>query len=271
MKLLTLIFVSVLGVNIQPACQAQTAVVTGTATVNGQQESANITITLLPKSTASVTFPTGTLNTIPGGTINTTIVSNTTRLQPAALQFTISGPSGIFSAIVVTTGAGATAAGKSITCAAGTPPAGTIQQVCILAGINQTTIPTGAVVANVQVTLQASAAAGNATLTLSAFTAANLFGNTMLASITVPTVTVNVSPTMAMSCLPDTASVANPVVNQVEPGEVLTCSASFSSAVTAATTVSLSSNDTVSPGMTVPASIVIASGTTSQTFAATGI
>ena len=270
MKLLTALVFTLLLVGMA-AC-AQTVTVTGTATINGQQESANVTLTVLPKSTVSLALPTSATNTTAGSTVNLVIVMTTTRMQPAALQFSVSGPSATFSSLTVTAGAGATAAGKSITCAAPTTPvAGTLTQICILAGVNQNTIPTGAQIANVAAVVLASAPAGSVSITLSALTVSNLFGNAMVSAISTATAPVVVSPSMAITCAPDTNSVPNALPNQFEPGEPLTCTVTLSSAVTAATTVTLSSSSIVDPGATVPASAAIASGATSQTFTATGI
>ncbi len=251
---------------------AQTATVTGTATINGSPESANVTLTILPKSTVSIALPTSATNTTAGSTVNLVIVMTTTRMQPAALQFSVSGPSTTFSSLTVTAGAGATAAGKSITCAAPTTPvAGTVQQNCVLAGVNTTTIPTGAQIATVAAVVLATAPAGTVSVTLSALTVSNVFGYGMVSTISTATASVVVSPTMALNCAPDTNSVPNALANQLEPGEQLTCSVTLSAPVTAATTVTLSSSATLDPGATVPASVSIASGATSQTFTATGI
>jgi len=173
----------------------------------------------------------------------------------------------------VTTGAAATAAAKTVTCAVPTnppPPAGTTQLNCVLAGINNTTMANGTI-ANVGAVLASTAPAGTATITLSNVNVANAFGNAILSSIAAATLTLTVSPTMAMNCAPDINSVPTGVANQVEPGEVLTCLVTFSSNLTNATTVTLSSNDIVSLGVTVPASVIVASGAATQTFLATGI
>jgi hypothetical protein len=254
-------------------CGAQTAVVTGTATVGGQPETASVTLTILPKSTVTITLPVSGVSGLPGATINFAIQSSTSRLQPAAEQFVLSAPSATVASFTVTAGASATAAAKTLTCAVPTsppPPAGTTQLNCVLAGINNTTMANGTI-ANVGAVLASTAPTGTATISLSNVSVANAFGNAILSSISAPTLTVTVSPTMAMTCAPDVNSVPNAVANQIEPGEVLTCSVTFSSSLAAATTVTLSSNDVVSPGVTVPASVIIASGATSQTLQATGI
>ena len=250
---------------------AQTVTVMGTATINGQAESANATLTILPKSTVSLALPTSATNTTAGSTVNLVIVMSTTRMQPAALQFSVSGPSATFSSLTVTAGADATAAGKTIGCAV-VPPgtSGVIQTNCVLTGMNQTTIPTGSKIANVAATVLAAAPAGSVSVTLSGLTVSNFFGNAMASAISTTTTSVVVSPTMALNCMPDTNSVPNALPNQIEPGEQLTCTVTLSSA-TSATTVTLSSSAIVDPGATVPASVAIASGATSQTFTVTGI
>lgn len=252
---------------------AQTAVITGTATVNGQPETASVTITLLPKSTVTISLPSSGVSGTPSTTVNFAIQSSTSRLQPAAEQFTLSAPSATIASFTVTAGAAATAAAKTISCAIPTnppPPTGTTQLNCVVAGINTTTMANGTI-ANVAAVLASTAPAGTATITLSGISVSNAAGNAILSSISVPTLTLTVSPTMAMTCAPDTNSVPNAVANQAEPGEPITCSATFSSALSAATVVTLVSNATVSPGVTVPASVTVASGASSQTFTATGI
>lgn len=270
MKLLTALVFTLLLVGMA-AC-AQTVTVTGTATISGQPESANVTLTILPKSTVSLALPTSATNTTAGSTVNLIVVMSTTRMQPAALQFSVSGPSSTFSSLTVTAGAGATAAGKSITCAPpSTTVSGTIQQNCVLAGVNTNTIPTGAQIANVAAVLLATAPAGTVSVTLSGLTVSNVFGNAMVSAISTATSSVVISPTMAITCAPDTNSVPNALPNQLEPGEQLTCTATLSSAASAATTVTLTSSSTVDPGATVPTSVSIVSGATSQTFTVTGI
>jgi len=256
------------------ACAAQnTATVTGTATVNGQPETASVIITLLPKSTVTFSLPASGVSGIPAATVNFALQSVTSRLQPAAEQFTLSAPSTVIASFAITAGPVATAAAKTATCAVPTsppPPTGTTQLNCVVAGINSTTMANG-VIANVAAVLATTAPAGSATITLSGVSVSNAFGVAILSSIAVPTLTVTVSPTMAMTCAPDTNGVPNAVANQIEPGEVLTCSVTFSAALSASTSVALSSNATVSPGVTVPATMTVSSGSIAQTFLATGI
>ena len=64
MKLLTVLVFTLLLVGMA-AC-AQTVTVTGTATISGQPESANVTLTILPKSTVSLALPTSATNTTAG-------------------------------------------------------------------------------------------------------------------------------------------------------------------------------------------------------------
>jgi hypothetical protein len=74
---------------------------------------------------------------------------------PAALQWNLSYPTAAVTSITVSTGAAATAAGKTVTCA----PAGTGTYPCVLTGLNQNGIADGTV-ATANITL-ASGATGD--------------------------------------------------------------------------------------------------------------
>lgn len=245
---------------------AQTATLTGTAL----GESSNVTITLLPRSTDSYSFSTSAVNGVANGTVVFNVSASTTRLEPAALQFTLSAPATSVSSFSVTTGAAATAASKTTTCAVPTnppPPTGTTQVNCLVAGINTNAVANG-VIANVTATLPATPASG--TITLSAPVSSNVAGNAITAVISGGLIALTANPTLAVVCVADPATLA-PVAGQLEPGEVLSCAVTLSTSLTTATVVTLTSSATVSPGFTVPASVTIAAGATSASFQITGI
>lgn len=238
-----------------------------TATANGQSGSA--VITLLPKSTDSFSVSTSSIAVTAGSTASFSISAATTRLEPAGLQFNISAPSAVVSAFNITVGSAATAASKTISCAA-TPslPAGTIGQTCIIAGLNQNSIVNG-VIANVGVTV-AAGATGSGVITVSNPSAVNVAGNTITATIASGNVTLAVAATVSVTCAAD-PNTLTPTANTIEPGEVINCSATLSSAATTNTTVTLTATSTTSPGITIPTSVTIAGGSAGVTFQVTGI
>ncbi len=242
---------------------AQTATLTGTE--NGQTSTA--TINLVTPSTDTYNFNTASVSGVASGTVSFTVNAATTRLQPAGLQFTISGPAASIASFSFTASATVAAAGKTISCApVATPPAGLIQSVCLISG-GLTSVPNGAI-ASVVVTLTATPI--NGTITLSAPVSVNVNGNAINAVVSGTGVAFAIQPTLAINCAAD-PNTLTPTANTIEKGEILTCTVTLSAVQTAATTVTLTSSATVSPGFTVPANVIVASGTSSTTFQITGI
>jgi trimeric autotransporter adhesin len=170
--------------------------------------------------------------------------------QAAALQWTLTYPSGSVTALSVAAGPALTAAGKTVTCA---DAGGT--DICLATGVDSQVIPDG-IAATVSVTLAstASSAAVTTSNTLGATTDGSLISFSS-GSGTASIQTVTQSSLSGLSCSP----------SSLGPGGQTTCTVTLSAAASADTTVTLSADSTV----TVPASVSVAAGASTATFTAT--
>ena len=164
----------------------------------------------------------------------------------ATLQWTLNFPAASVPTLTAAAGPALTAAGKSLSCTRG---AGSY--TCIAYGLNAIAIGNG-VVAVISAT-----ASQSAPVTVTNYIAANPAGDFQAITATGGTITVP-SPTAVLSSLS-----CNPT-SLTGPGSS-TCTVALSGAATAATAVSLSSNNTA---VVVPQSVTVASGSTSAQFSA---
>jgi len=204
----------------------------------------------LPKSTVTFGFSAGPAVSI-----------STSRMPAAAVQFDILYPASV-TALTVTAGPAATAAGKSIAC--NLVSAGDTR--CIVSAANQNLILNG-VVANISATANAPS-----TLTLSGAVASSVAGGGLTTTISQATTTV--SPALAIQgtlCVipPYDSGNGNPVgTYSIEPGESTNCTATLNQiAPTGGYTGTISAS---AAGLTLPASTAIAGGQTSAQFTVTG-
>jgi len=204
----------------------------------------------LPKSTITFGFSTGPAVSI-----------STSRMPPAAVQFDILYPASV-TALTVTAGPAATAAGKTVAC--NLVSAGDTR--CIVSAANQNLILNG-VVANIAATANAAS-----TLTLSGAVASGVGGAGLTTVISQATATV--SPALAIQgtiCVipPYDSGNGDPVgTYSIEPGESTNCTATLNQvAPTGGYTGTISAS---AAGLMLPASTVIAAGQTSAQFTVTG-
>src|SRR5580658_4681167 len=110
-------------------------------------------------SAQNVGFSIGSGSATPGGTAVLNIsIASTGGAQPAAVQWTLGYSATDISSITVTTGAAATAAGKSVTCSSVSGG-----MTCLVFGLNTTVIADGVVA---QATVQVAAGTTDATTSL---------------------------------------------------------------------------------------------------------
>jgi len=208
----------------------------------------------LPVSTVTYSIDSVTAT---AGTAVLNISIATSRMPPAGLQFDLLYPSTV-TALTVTAGPVSTAASKAIAC--NVVSAG--DERCIVSGVNQNTIANG-----VAAIVSATVTAGS-TITISAPVTASVAG-TALTSVLNPAIgSIAVPPVVSsVTCVVPAwdSSDGNPAgTYDIEPGEVTTCTVTlsqpagaggFSAAVTAG-----------APGLAVPPSIVVPSGSSTITF-----
>jgi hypothetical protein len=187
---------------------------------------------------------------------------------PAALQWNLSYPTAAVTSITVSTGAAATAAGKTVMCA----PAGTGSYACVLAGFNQNGIADGTV-ATANITL-ASGATGDVQIGVGSALGATALGTAQAVTATGNTIHVGGTPPPPPPPPPPPAtpvlsgfSCALPSNGQFNPGNTATCTVALSAAATAATDVALTSDH--QHIVQVPSTVTIATGSTSASFTAT--
>jgi hypothetical protein len=171
--------------------------------------------------------------------------------SPAALEWTFQYSSADFTAVNAVAGPAAVAAGKTINCASAAS-----SYTCVLWGMNTNAIANGVVAT---VTLNASATAASSstiqvTLPLAASGVAGELGTTATGA-TVAIAAANLF--SGMACSPGTV---------VTPGST-TCTVSLKSAATAPVTVTLGVGSTAAQ-VTIPSSVVIATGASSVNFTA---
>jgi hypothetical protein len=232
---------------------------TATVTAVGAGQTQTVTFNLLPKSVITVGFVTSAGTTPAGATVNVDLSMATTRLQAAGVQFTLTAPIASVTSFTVSPGPTATAAAKTVTCAAATTIGTSIQQNCLVTGLNQNTMGNG-VFAHLAIAVPATAPAGVAAVTFSNFVASNVFGRAISGTVNAGTFSITVVPTMTLTC----------AALSVEPGEDVVCTVKFSVAVAADVSVAVSTNTPGVPGLIVPTSVTVAAGATSQNFVVTG-
>ena len=202
-----------------------------------------------------------TLTLVPANTNPSTSVSMNLALvsggAPAALQWNLSYPTAAVTGITVSTGAAATAAGKTVTCA----PAGTGTYACVLEGLNQNGIADGTV-ATANITLT-SGATGDVQIGVGSALGATALGAAQAVTATGNTIHVGRTPPATLSFF----SCTLPSNGQFRPGDTATCTVALSAAATAAADVALASDH--QRIVQVPSTVTIAAGSTSASFTAT--
>lgn len=214
------------------------------------------TATIIHKSSL-VTFSIGS-GTIDGaGLVALPIsINSKTGQLPAGVQFELSWLSADVASVTLSLGPAATAAQKTITCAA--QPTSPPSQKCIVVGLNQNGITDGVIAfANVQTSL-----------TSQATTATALFG-AVSADIAGSLITSTIAPgggVISMPALLATLVCAQP---DIWAGLTVSCSASLNKpAPTGGAAIALSSDSAL---VTTPASLQIAAGAKAGTFSITGM
>jgi hypothetical protein len=139
-----------------------------------------------PAYSQSVTLTTGSGSGAPGATVNIGIsVASSGGAQPAGLQWTLSYSSADISNITVTADSAATSAGKSVSCSSSSG-----STICVIFGLNTTTIANGSVaVASFQIAPASQAA--SIPIQISGVVAATSGGGSITASGAGGTITVN--------------------------------------------------------------------------------
>ena len=213
------------------------------------------TIVLLGLQTVAfgqnVTLSLGSTTGTAGGTVVLPInLTSAGGAQTSGLQWTFTYSSDI-TGVTVAAGSSSTAAGKSVTCNG-------IGNPCIVAGFNSTVIPDGPVAT---ATFQISAAPSNnpITIQLSGVVASTASGTSIPSSGVSGSITLPVSVSFStLNCSPLTIN--TPGTNS--------CTVSLNGTAPAGGfPISLSSNNT---NLTVPSSVTVAAGQTSNSFTATG-
>lgn len=176
---------------------------------------------------------------------------------PSALQFALGFQSADFSSVTVVAGPAAAGAGKSISC---NPVTGRVR--CVLWGMNKTAVGNG-VLATVTVVPSLTSSLASRPISIGEVTSAAVGGALVpLNAATGGSVQVigtgggaGAATLSSVKCYP----------NPIGPGAASTCSVVLSGGATAATVIAIFDN---SPALTVPASVTIAAGQSSATFAA---
>jgi uncharacterized protein (TIGR03437 family) len=187
----------------------------------------------------------------PGGTLALNLVLNAGSTQPAAVQWTLNYDPAIITGFIISNGAGAAAASKSLACSSGS---GT--STCLVAGLNQNVIANGTV-AVVNVTLS-GAASGTVPIGVAGVVAAAPDGSSIAASGTGGNISLVLpNPLHSVACNPsslNSASTSTCTVTLTQP------------ASTGGAMVTLSSNNAM---LSVPASVMVPAGSSSANFTAT--
>jgi hypothetical protein len=182
-----------------------------------------------------------------GSVVNLNLSLTSTVSQPAAVQWTVTYLTSDFSALTVTAGAVATAAGKSISC---NNTSGVSK--CVVYGVNSNTMASG-VVATLAFTISGSTTNTSSAIQVTNQTSATLAGLAMTSSASGSTVTI--LPTVTgISCTPDS----------VIPPAPSTCLVTISSAAPSGGTSVALSDDT--PNAIIQPTLSIPTGATSASF-----
>lgn len=184
---------------------------------------------------------------VAGSVVNLSLSLSSTVTQPSAVQWKMTYSTSDFSALTVSIGAAATAAGKTISC---NNTAGV--STCVVSGINVNTIANG-VVATMAFTISSTAPDASSAIPLSNGKSVSAGGSTISTTATGGTVTI-IETVTGMSCTPDS----------VIPPAPSTCLVTISSPAPAGgTAVSLSSN---SPNAIVQPTLAVPAGFSSASF-----
>ncbi len=191
-------------------------------------------------------------STTPGGTTSVNLsLTSAAGNAPAAVQWTLTYPASNVSAVAVSTGSAATAAGKSVSCSGGS---GSYR--CLVKGMNSTSISDG-VVAVVSVTMSSSAA--STTISIDRPMGASSSGAEVGMTGTGGTITVVGTAPVAVQSLTCTPSTLNTPANS-------SCAVALNQKVLANTAVSLAGNSSF---LNVPGSVTVTAGSSGATFLAT--
>jgi hypothetical protein len=207
---------------------------------------------IVPASAQQITLSFDSATVARGGTATLTLLSGGSA-QAAALEWTLTYPAADIASVTPSTDPADTAIGKAVACNSSNG-----STVCILAGLNNTPITTGAVAA---VALQVSSSAPDSVIPiqLSNVVAVAADGSSLSAVGTGGSLTISNSTATSLgplSCLP--ASVVSPASS--------TCTVSLTGAApTPSVTVALGSNNA---NVTVPSKVTISAGKTTATFSA---
>lgn len=204
--------------------------------------SAQVTLSLAPGSGS------------PGTNVTLNVsLSATAGNQPAGVQWSLGYPAGDFSAVNVTAGAAATAAGKSLTCTSG----GGASR-CVLWGLNSTQMSNG-VVASVTLTISPSTLSTTSSVSMTAGQ------STLPAATAISTSTAGATVTINQTVIPTLSTLTcNPT--SLTPPASSSCTVTIGSAAPAGgTVVGLGSNN---GAVTVPGSVTVGAGATTANFTA---
>jgi trimeric autotransporter adhesin len=183
----------------------------------------------------------------PGATAALGVALTVSGTAPAGLEWTIVYTPAQISAISMTAGPAASAAGKTLYCTSG---AGTA--TCLMAGMNATAIASG-VVANLNATLAPGIT--SASIQISSAMATDPAANGM--TLTAAGGTISAPSVSSVTCSP----------TSLNPSAASSCTVTLTRAApTGGSAVKLASNNTL---LTVPASVTVAAGGTTATFSAT--
>jgi len=190
-----------------------------------------------------------------GGAVTLNLTLNVPGVpQPAGIEWTIGYSVADFTSINVAAGPAATAAGKSVSCSAGS---GTSS--CILFGLNQNTMSSG-VIATITLGVSSSTSDSSSVVQITQPSASDASGNLM--AVTASGGTVSISQPYSVTAL---ACSPNPLTT---PGTA-SCTVTLSAlAPSGGLRVALGAAGAAT-GVSVPASVTIAQGATSAAFGAT--
>lgn len=220
----------------------------------------SVTFNRLPLSVVTFTAASGQASDSTN-TATFPVSISTTRRPPGGIQFDLTFPAADVTSITAATGPAATAAGKSITCAAPTGTTGTFR--CLVAGLNTSTIANG-VVANITVVVSKT----------TSFSLTNLVASTAAATALgvaadPPNSVGAFAGVVSLLCVvPPYDSGLPPGTYNLEPGETISCSAALAQAAPQSGLVlplAITGSGVMAPG-----SVVFAGGATMSTFTVTG-
>lgn len=234
-----------------------TAAVGQTSTVAVSVGSFIINFNKLLKTVVSVGLGT---STVASGVAAIPVSMVTSRIPAASLQFDVIYNNDDVTAISVTAGPTATAAGKTAQCSTVTP--GDFR--CLIVGTN-TTAMTNGVVANVSVTPKKSTV-----ITIQGLVASSANASALSTAVSSPTSTITLTPIVQnVTCVVPAYDAGLPAnTYNIEPGESVLCTVSLNQAAgTGGFTAPISAN---APGLTLPATVLVPASQSSAQFTAVG-